>query len=521
MIGSARDKSSKQALNGSGKVLDETNNVNSSTNELSDNTSPNRDMVPDETESKSVLPDTTDQNKTTSDALPDETKVLLDETENNSNIVDSEVLPDEMDNNDTVNTEEQRLSASSIISTDGYPDTTGTASTLREATDVTSNDPASDTPSNNANGNKLENKTTDTTINENHEEMSHRTTSAVLPDETARPLTLLPETNLHTTLQMPETINSTTHESNESGQAEPDIKEPIKLVDAEWQKEPTSALAENTETNTTRETVIGEITYTKTDTTLSNINENTDSKDNLTLGDIPQGVSGMHPFETSSVISEPIEGDMATNPTSSMSISTSSSSFNKPTHVTNKKETSLAKRNRLKQCIIKLTELSNSDREKWLSGENSSSRLSITTDSIESSDSSVSRYNMRSRPNPRHEHPARRTRPKINYTEHGAKDSSRDSNFEPVLKPPTPLDNKSYPTPSRIAMQKEIELNKAAKRNYKTAFPDESQSPKISNKATGLVNKAAKPNVPNVTPPTSLVQDATNSLLKNEVPEAT
>ena len=267
--------------------------------------------------------------------------------------------------------------------------------------------------------------------------------------------------------------------------------------------------------------MIGEITYTETDTTLSNINENTDSKDNLTLGDIPQGVSGMHPLETSSVISEPIAGDTAANLTSSMSISTSSSSFNKPTLVTNKKETSLAKRNRLKQCIIKLTELSTSDQEKWLSGENSSSRLSRTTDSIESSDSSVSRYNMRSRPNPRHERPARRTWPKINYTEHGAKDSSRDSDFEPVLKPPTPLDNKSHPMPSRIAMQKEIELNKAAKRNHTTAFPDESQPPKNSNKATGLVNKAAKPNVPNVTPPTSLVRDATNSLLKNEVPEAT
>ena len=59
--------------------------------------------------------------------------------------------------------------------------------------------------------------------------------------------------------------------------------------------------------------MIGEITYTETDTTLSNINENTDSKDNLTLGDIPQGVSGMHPLETSSVISEPIAGDTAAN----------------------------------------------------------------------------------------------------------------------------------------------------------------------------------------------------------------
>ena len=77
------------------------------------------------------------------------------------------------------------------------------------------------------------------------------------------------------------------------------------------------------------------------------------------------------------------------------------------------------------------------------------------------------------------------------------KDSSCDSNFEPVLKPPTPPDNKSRPTLSRIAVQKEIELNKAAKHNHMTAFPDESQLPNKNNKATGVMNKADKPNVPN------------------------
>ena len=51
----------------------------------------------------------------------------------------------------------------------------------------------------------------------------------------------------------------------------------------------------------------------------------------------------------------------------------------------------------------------------------------------------------------------------VNYTEQGVKDSGNDSDFEPVLKPQPPLDNKSYPTPTRIAMQKEIELNKATK----------------------------------------------------------
>ena len=91
------------------------------------------------------------------------------------------------------------------------------------------------------------------------------------------------------------------------------------------------------------------------------------------------------------------------------------------------------------------------------------------------------------------------------------KDSSHDSDFEPVPKPPMTLDNKSHPTPSRIAMQKEIELNKATKRNSMTAFPDESQLPKKNNKATGLVNKPVKPNVPNTHQLHLPVPDTTNT----------
>ena len=323
MTGSSHSESSKHALNGSGNVLDKTNNVNNSTNELPDDTTPSGDMVLDETGNKSVISDITDQNKTTSDVLPDDTvsenKVLSDETENNDT-VNSDVLPDdtisvnkvlsdETENNDTVNTGEQQLTISSTTSMDGYPDTTATASTLREATDVTSNDLSAKTPSSKDVGTKLENNITNTAINENLEEVSLGATTAVLLDETAHPLTLLPEANLHKTLQMPENITSTSRESKESDQADLDTNEPIKPLDTEQQEEPTTDLAENTEINTTRETVIGEITFTETDTTMSNINENKDSKDNLTLGDIPQGVSGMHPVETSSVISEPTDGE--------------------------------------------------------------------------------------------------------------------------------------------------------------------------------------------------------------------
>ena len=296
------------------------------------------------------------------------------------------------------------MTISSTTSTDGYPDTTATASTLCEATDVTSNDLSAKTPSSKDVGTKIGNNITNTTINENIKEVSLDKTTAMLPDETPPP-----EANLHKTLQMPENITSTTRESKESNQADLDTNEPVKPLDTEQQEEPTTDLMENTEINTTRETVIGEITFTETDTTMSNTNEIKDSKDNLMLGDIPQGVSGMHPVETSSVISEPTDGEAVIDSTPSMSISTGLSSFNKPTPTTNKEEIRLTQKNRLKRCIIKLTELSNSDREKWLSGENSSSRSSRTTDSIESFESSGSRYNMRSIPNSTHKHPVRTT----------------------------------------------------------------------------------------------------------------
>ena len=193
---------------------------------------------------------------------------------------------------------------------------------------------------------------------------------------------------------------------------------------------------------------------------MNNTNDSKESKDSLILGDIPQGISGMHPVETSSVISEPIEGEVAAEPTMTTLISTSSTSFNKLPPTTSEEETRLVKNNKLKLCIIKLTELSNSDWEKWLSSDNSSSLANRTIESIESFGSSESRYNMRSRPNSTRRCPIRTTGPTINYTEHRMKDSSHDSDFEPVPKPPTLLDNKSHPTPSRIAMQKEIELTK-------------------------------------------------------------
>ena len=75
--------------------------------------------------------------------------------------------------------------------------------------------------------------------------------------------------------------------------------------------------------------------------------------------------------------------------------------------------------------------------------------------------SSVSRYNMRSRNISVSAQPSRKKRHAVNYTEQGVKDSGNDSDFELVLKPQRPLDNKSFLTPT--ALQKEIELNKTTK----------------------------------------------------------
>ena len=240
------------------------------------------------------------------------------------------------------------MTVSNTTSTDVYLDTTATASTLHEATDITSNDLSAETPSSEDVGTKKGNNITNSTTNENIKEVSLDATTDMLPDETTRPSSPLPDATLHTNLQMPENIISTTHESKESEHVDLDTNEPVKPLDTERQEELTRNLTENTEIDTTQENVIGEITFTETDTTMSNTNDNKESRDILTLGDKPQGVSGMHPVETSSVISEPTEGGAIVELTPSTSISTSSSSFNKLTPITNKEETRLVKKNRLK-----------------------------------------------------------------------------------------------------------------------------------------------------------------------------
>ena len=158
----------------------------------------------------------------------------------------------------------------------------------------------------------------------------------------------------------------------------------------------------------------------------------------------------MKPIETSSVLEE-ADDQSVPNTTMPSTFNTTSISSTEQSSEETKKS---VKKARLKSCIIKLTELSNSEREKWATSENSSPKLNNSIDSTESLNSSGSRYNMRSRPTPTpiNVRPSRRKRTIVNYKEQMMNDSGHDSDFEPILKPQPPLDNKSYPTPSRMAI---------------------------------------------------------------------
>ena len=239
VTGSEQCESSKSTLNKPRNVSDKTNNVNNSAKELPDDTTPSEDVLLDETANKSVISDITDLNKTTSDVLPDDT------------VSENKVLSDETDNNDSVNTGEQQLTVSNTTSTDIYLDTTATASTLHEATDITSNDLSTKTPSSEDVGTKKGNNITKSTTNENNKEVSLDATTDMLPDETMRPPTPLPGATLHNNLQMPDNIISTTHESKESKPLDLDSHEPVKPLDTEWQEEITTDLKENIEIGTT------------------------------------------------------------------------------------------------------------------------------------------------------------------------------------------------------------------------------------------------------------------------------
>ena len=233
--------------------------------------------------------------------------------------------------------------------------------------------------------------------------------------------------------------------------------------------------AQTSPTDLTNERIIGEISYSdKSDTTHQDM--------------LPVNVpTNFKPLETSSVVSDLPEFShtpetITTNSFSSSSDSPSQQNTTRDTNnnelrsssVTDSSVSSKTKRAHLKSCIIKLTELSNQERNKWMSGSSQSTPRMMDTDD-NSTTSSNSRYNMRARPaqTEKTNRTTGRKKPVVNYNEQGVQDSGRDSDYEAKLKPPQPLDNKSYPSASRIAMQRVIESNRTIKQTKQSALPDE------------------------------------------------
>ena len=235
MTSSDQCESSRTTLSVPRTVPDETNDEINLTNELPDDTTPSENVLPDETANKSMLSNTTDPSKTSNGVLPYDTV-----SENN-------FLSDETKNNESVNTREQQLSVTSTVSTDTYPDTTATASTLHEATDTTNKDLTAEMPSNEDVGIKKGNNTTASTTIESDNEVSLDATTNILPDETIRPSIPLPDATVQTDLQTIENSNSTTHKNKETEQHDLDSQKPAKPLDIEWQVEITTDLKENIE----------------------------------------------------------------------------------------------------------------------------------------------------------------------------------------------------------------------------------------------------------------------------------
>ena len=223
---------------------------------------------------------------------------------------DTSVLPD---TTDPCGTSDIRPPKTDSSSSDAYPDTTISAQALPETTDstsgVVSTESAVDTTLNldktphrseqTRTGNLLdaEEVLPDETELETSKHTLPDTTAElmcvnrdVLPDETnpENPKCSLPDATTHEgTNEGNVTLSNMTVQEPPSESAQPPLKPSDSIVSASEE---------------TKEKMVGEITLTGLE------NTNSDSKGNLTLDDMPLGVSGMQPLETSSVISDPADG---------------------------------------------------------------------------------------------------------------------------------------------------------------------------------------------------------------------
>ena len=244
------------------------------------------------------------------------------------------------------------------------------------------------------------------------------------------------------------------------------------------------------ETSSKSELIIGEISFT--------------DRLDVTRNDTSNDITNFKPMETSSVVSELTEFSQTPESVTASSNNASEGTISGQTEYNNNDSnnnittdsslSSRTKRARLKSCIIQLMELSNQERDQWMSGSSKSASKLDSTDA-DSDISRNSRYNMRIRPSTDENtnRTSGRRRPPINYRESSVPESALDSDYEAKLKPLPPLDNKSYPSASRIATQHIIASNRANKQAKVTTLPDETEASNFQ------INKGT---LPDVTPKT-------------------
>ena len=122
------------------------------------------------------------------------------------------------------------------------------------------------------------------------------------------------------------------------------------------------------------------------------------------------------------------------------------------------------KRQNLKACIIQLTELSKAEQIRWLP------ESEKTAANIENKV-----YEMRNRNKNSNRRYSSRKRKSVKYRDQASDDNDQDSDYEPKMSPPLPLDNKKYPSANRMAIQQGILSNRTSKLENAATLPDVTQ----------------------------------------------
>ena len=477
--------------------------------------------LPGETADHEALLEATMAPEPQKGSLPDETQWLLPDKSNQTIPACADVNKTLQEATDATNHSIVQLTdkMSNVLSDDTQPNSTGlseeTAATKNrtssssESPDTSENLPLKGTEQPDHDGSKTKNNKTLTDIT------NQGSVSSEKPDNTTTELTnSLAEhdkTKSATTLSVPNLDVKAQPCQNEETMSASTTPLPLPLPEVETSKEQTDI------TETTTEEVIGEISYMECSDELHSVKSSSEIPINF------------KPVETSSVVSKLPEFSH-TPDTTLTNMSNSSSGSSQGTSVSDKNNndtsnlsttvssgSSQTKRKRLKTCIIRLTELSNQEQEQWISGSGQttstpSSTLSANDES--STGTNDSRYNMRARQ--RTSITSNRStgwkRAMVNYAEQGNQDSGRDSDYEAKLKPPQPLDNKSYPSASQIATQRVIETNRASKQ---TSMPNTCSLPAATEPAQGSVqiNKQTEDN--------KVLSEATTDLDALTIPDKT